>query len=187
MESENRIEKNEQSSIAADAQTSENRRKLIRGGLIGAPVLLALKTTPVLATTNCKLPSGFSTSGNLSRHRGQPCEQPATGPGWWPSQINLKDKFKKTGVPTSTPFNAIFGGTDSRSLLDVLGSGINFASLVVAAYLDWKSSSFIPGVSDADIRNMWNGTYKPPGSINYWTLAEGENYLRYVMGQTLNP
>ena len=39
----------------------------------------------------------------------------------------------------------------------------------------------------ADIVKMWNGLYKPPGNSNNWTLAEGENYLRYTMGLTLNP
>lgn len=186
MESENKIDKNEQPGTEVDVKTSENRRKLIRGGLIGAPVLIALKTTPVLATTNCKLPSGFSTSGNLSRHRGDPCERPANGPTWWSSQI-VANKFAGTGVPRNTQFNSVFGGTDTRTFLAVLSSGVNFASLVVAAYLGVKSSSFVPGITDADIKKMWSGTYKPPGSISNWSLAEGENYLRYVMGQPLNP
>lgn len=187
MESENKIDKNEQPGTEVDVKTSENRRKLIRGGLIGAPVLIALKTTPVLATTNCKLPSGFSTSGNLSRHRGDPCERPVNGPTWWPSQI-VSNKFTGTGISKNTKFNDIFTpSTNANSFLVVLNSGVNFASLVVAAYLDFKSSSFIPGISEADIKKMWSGTYKPPGSISNWSLAEGENYLRYVMGQPLNP
>jgi hypothetical protein len=38
-------------------------------------VLLALKSTPVLAG-NCKQPSGFSVSGNLSATGGKNCSSP---------------------------------------------------------------------------------------------------------------
>lgn len=186
MKPDRAMDNNEQREIATDVKTSENRRKLIRGGLIGAPILLALKSTPVLAC-NCKLPSGFSTSGNLSRNGGATCTDPAKGPAWWPSHIGSDNKFSGTGVPKTTPFNSIFGGSDTRSFLTVLNAGISFASLVVAAYLDVKATSFVSGISDLNIKQMWSGTYKPTPTSVTWTLAQGENYLRYTMGLALNP
>lgn len=186
MKSDNEMNESGQRGVGADAKTSKNRRKLIRGGLIGAPILLALKSTPVLAC-NCKLPSGFSTSGNLSRNGGATCTDPAKGPAWWPSHIGSDNKFSGTGVLKTTLFNAIFGGSDTRTFLVVLGTAPSFASLVVAAYLDVKATSFVAGISDLNIKQMWSGTYKPTPTSITWSLAQGENYLRYTMGLPLNP
>ncbi len=170
---------------------SGNRRKLIRGGVIGAPVLLALKSTPVLAC-NCKQPSGFSTSGNLSRNGGASCTDPAKSPTYW--SANTYDKYSSRGratkyfryanVRADTKFKDVFGGTDERKFIDVLGEG-SFASLVVAAYLNLKAGRFVSGVSLSSVQEMWNGTYRPTAGAPPWTKEEGENYLRYVMGLPL--
>jgi len=186
MEPENKTEKNPQAGHGSDIRTSENRRKLIRGGLVAAPVLLALKSTPVLAV-NCKLPSGFSTSGNLSRNGGAACLDPAHDPAYWLSHIT-GNNFTGTGVSKNTGFNTVFTpSTNANKFVDVLGSGINFSSLVVAAYLDISASAFVPGVSLANILQMLSGTYTPPGSATAWSANESENYLRYTMGLALLP
>jgi len=196
MESENKHEKNVPSEKMNETSHSEIRRKLLRGGLVGAPVLLALKSTPVLAC-NCKLPSGFSTSGNLSRNGGaSPCTDPAKNPAWWSSHIEKShqfssshggknQKFSGTNISTSTPFNSIFTGSDGRPLIDVLSSGITFSSLVVAAYLNVSASRFVPGVNILDIKKMWNGTYRPRFNARVRSLLENEDYLRYTMGLPL--
>jgi len=188
LESGNQVDQNKQPE--AEVKTSEGRRRLIRGTLVGAPILLALKSTPVLAS-NCKLPSGFSTSGNLSRNGGATCTQPAHQPSYWPSHINPTDgKFTGTGLLKTTPFNSVFGPPSdplNRNFLTVLNSGVNFASLVVAAFLDIKALYYVAGITTLNIQDMWKGNYKPPGSINNWTVAESENYLRYTMGLPLNP
>jgi hypothetical protein len=157
---ENQNGTNEPPVVEAGEKTSESRRKLVRGVLLGAPILLALKSTPVLAC-NCKLPSGFSTSGNLSRNGGATCTQPAHNPSYWPSHIGWDKKFT--------------------------GTGVNLASLVVTAYLDIKANYFVAGVTTQNIVYMWKGTYKPLGATTFWTAAECENYLRYTMGLPLNP
>ncbi len=187
MESENQVGQINQPGVDTEAQTSEGRRKLIRGALVGAPILLALKSTPVLAI-NCKLPSGFSTSGNLSRNAGATCTEPAAGPVYWRTAISGSE-FTGTGVSKNAAFNSIFSpSSDSTKLINILDTGsINFSTLVIAAYLDAKASAFLPGVSALNVQQMWAGTYVPTGSVSPWTLAESENYLRYVMGQPLNP
>lgn len=186
MEPENKYEKAGQSESTGKASHSENRRKLLRGGLIGAPVLLALKSTPVLAC-NCKLPSGFSTSGNLSRNGGKPstCTDPAKGPSWWSSHVEKNQKFTGTNISKNTAFNSVFTGGDNRPLIKVLNSGITFSSLVVAAYLDISASRFVPGVSAQDVKKMWAGTYKPRFEARVRSQLENENYLRYTMGLPL--
>lgn len=183
---ENQNGTNEQPVVEAGEKTSESRRKLVRGVLLGAPILLALKSTPVLAC-NCKLPSGFSTSGNLSRNGGATCTQPAHNPSYWPSHIGWDKKFTGTGILKTTPFKDVFGGSDTRTFLTVLQSGVNLASLVVTAYLDIKANYFVAGVTTQNIVYMWKGTYKPLGATAFWTAAECENYLRYTMGLPLNP
>jgi len=185
MESENKRKMDVPSEKMNEISHSEIRRKLLRGGLIGAPVLLALKSTPVLAC-NCKLPSGFSTSGNLSRNGGaSPCTDPARSPAWWPNHIEKTQKFSGTSISKNAPFNSIFTGSDGRPLINVLNSGITFSSLVVAAYLDISASRFVPGVSILDIKKMWNGTYQPRFNTRVRSLLENENYLRYTMGLPL--
>lgn len=176
---------------------SGNRRKLIRGGVVGAPVLLALKSTPVLAC-NCKQPSGFSTSGNLSRNGGATCTDPAKNPTYWSANTydtHTYDKsmgrtkktkyFRYANVPVATKFKDVFGGTDERTLIVVLGED-GFASLAVAAYLNLKAGRFVSGVSLSSIHDMWNGTYRPTAGVPPWTKEESENYLRYVMGLPLH-
>lgn len=187
------IEKGRQPLVAA--AESESRRRLIRGGLIGAPIILTLKSAPVLAC-NCKLPSGFSTSGNLSRNHGDTCDRPAYKPDYWKTHLTppvktrdgaLKSKFLNTDVFTDKLFNSIFGGNDKRTLFQVLETGVNLASLVVSAYLgiNSKPKHFVSGIFESDIKNMWRGSYVPNGSRIPWKANESENYLRYVMGLPL--
>lgn len=189
MESEDKLEKTGQSGKADENNRSEHsasRRKLLRGSLVGVPVLLALKSTPVLAC-NCKLPSGFSSSGNLSRNGGtaSTCTDPAKGPAWWPNHVDRHKRYSRTGISKDAPFNSIFTSADGRPLHSVLNSGVTFSSLVVAAYLNCEASSFVPGVGKHDIKKMWNGTYRPRFNTRVRTLLENENYLRYTMGLPL--
>ena len=88
-------------------------------------------------------------------------------------------------MPVDTKFKDVFGGTDERTLIVVLGED-SFASLVVAAYLNLKAGRFVSGVSLSSINGMWNGTYRPTAGVPLWTKEESENYLRYVMGLPLH-
>ena len=64
---------------------SKSRRNLLRAGAIGAPALITLKPAQVLAC-NCKLPSGFSVSGNLSRGP-KNCADPAEVASVWVNRV----------------------------------------------------------------------------------------------------
>jgi hypothetical protein len=185
VKSGNHINNDTQLEVPVVEEASIGRRKLIRSGMIGVPVLLALKSTPVLAC-NCKLPSGFSTSGNLSRNGGATCNDPAHAPTYWKTKYSGNpQKFSGTTLATSTKFSDVFGGTDTRTFLTVLGSGSNLASLVVAAYIGIKANYFVSGISIANIISMWQGTYRPTAGAPLWNNVNSENYLRYVMGLPL--
>ena len=144
---------------------------------------------------NCKLPSGFSTSGNLSRNNGagELCDQPARSPANWVNRwdsngifLNTINSTNPNGINRNTKFKDIFGGSDETKFKNVLLLD-NFASLVVAAYLNIASSAYVGGVTSGDILAMWGGTYKPPSSTKTWTQFESQNYLRYTMGMSLLP
>lgn len=182
MESEDQVNKRENPRIEDETKTSAGRRKLIRGALVGAPVLLALKSTPVLACSNCKQPSGFSTSGNLSRNGSAAIADPAHAPWYWANQTT-GDYFANTTILKSTKFKEIFNGShDKTKLSDVLTSGTEFNKLVVAAYLDVKEQAFVAGISEANIIAMWKGTYAPTPTSATWLQQQTVNYLKYTMG-----
>ena len=52
--------------------SSAGRRRLLQAGISAAPVIMTVASRPVLATTNCRTPSGF-VSGNVSNSTGVTC------------------------------------------------------------------------------------------------------------------
>src|SRR5438046_7128669 len=85
-------------------ELSTTRRRLLRGGLAAAPVMMTLVSRPVLAQT-CTTPSGY-VSANASRPGGSSCS--GYGPRhWygqmtWPSSYKPNDNFKKYFSPELT-------------------------------------------------------------------------------------
>ena len=86
------LEKTEKSAASQVAKSDsavsqKGRRRLVQAGLAGAPLLMALKSTPVLAS-NCKSPSGFSVSGNMSRPGDYVCTDfNGRGVSYWKTQL----------------------------------------------------------------------------------------------------
>lgn len=179
-----------------NAASRQGRRKLIQAGLASAPVLLALKSTPVLAG-NCKHPSGFSVSGNLSATGGKNCSSrfPDVGewakadPGIWP-----------TGYPRDTALFATALGAagighdadiGTYKLIDALNDSANPLNGKAAAVF-LGSFSYGPPSSTV-IQALWvdgvrGGGYSTLGQRNessIWHQTEVEKYFDYLLG--LNP
>jgi len=162
-----------------------NRRKLIRGGVIGIPTLLVLKSTPVLAS-NCKLPSGFSVSGNLSQTGMNQCSQPALKP----TQISSADplRLKKFAGNINYGHAGLVlpsGFASDYKLGAALSAGGDLA-LIAAAYINATNGVFAPGATNIMVRSMWNqtasgGTYVATTGVS-WTRTDVISYLNYVMG-----
>ena len=184
VKTENQETNDKKSGIQHSSMVSGNRRKLIRGGAIGIPVVLALKSTPVLAC-NCKLPSGFSVSGNLSQTHNNKCGDPALKPSQISSSNPLRQK-KFAGnisnghagliLPLNKPADWKLG--------DALSGGGDPA-LIAAAYINAANGSFSPGATTTMVRNMWNqtangGAYAPIAGVA-WTRTDVISYLNYVM------
>lgn len=177
---------------------SPRRRKLLRGAAIGTPALLALKSTPVMAC-NCKLPSGFSASGNLSRTGTKNCAAPCSKPSTWKGstyQYNKTDRCynDKTTIKTTTAFKdcgfSISKFSSGDSCDTVLGRGDrDIAALMCAAYLESLRSAGTGFPNSTIVKNMWNfgvcgsGYTVSPGIV--WKEDKVLQYLLYVTGQAV--
>ena len=168
-----------QSTTEAGSGTAQSkRRKLIQTGLVGAPVLLALKSTPVLAA-NCKLPSGFSVSGNLSRNGTTACSPKLNGVGYWVTNATLEQKDRPFAPPN---FNASTDASVTTFGQALAKGNTNIHAKIVAAFLSADAGSFLPL---ATVKDMWNlgvigGAY-PASAGDSWNAAEVEAYLDYIL------
>lgn len=184
MKTENQENNDMQSGAPRSSVASGNRRKLIRGGVIGVPVVLALKSTPVLAC-NCKLPSGFSVSGNFSQTHSNICAQPASKP----SQISASEplrlrKFAGSINSGDAGLTLPYGKPADWTLGSALSGGGDSA-LIAAAYINATKNQFSPGATNAMVRDMWNqtangGVYTPIAGVA-WVRMDVISYLNYVM------
>lgn len=172
-----------QQGIDSGVPAAQNRRrKLIQAGLAGAPVLMALKSTPALAA-NCKLPSGFSVSGNLSHPENYVCAPNPPGPAIWVNTIPDADKvlpFQSASTFTKSPLDS--GVT---TLLSALTSGQALDRLIVAAWLNAKYGH-VPDLTTAMVTAMWDqgvqgAGYIPIAGATPWHAAEVQAYLQYLM------
>lgn len=182
----------ETSAVAANV-ASGSRRRLLRGGLVAAPTLLALTTTPVLAC-NCKLPSGFTASGNFSQTGSYNCAAPGTKPTSWKSMVDTQGKFSGTGVAKATTFASVFGGTDTTSfyaLFCLTGANNDARALAAAVYLQSIVNGGYQFPYMSLVQKMWKDT---EGSGRFtavtapvvtWTRADVVVYFKYLTGLSI--
>lgn len=162
--------------------TSDSRRRLVQAGLAGAPLLMMLKSAPALAV-NCKQPSGFSVSGNLSKTNNANCAEPANGPDYWiglaPSST-WKDLVVGTTLGASTYSNSTL---NTLTLQEALNGSDETLKLIVAAYLDAGEGAF--PVDQTEVQRMWievpNGYIAETTHHTTWGVFELNQYLRYTM------
>ncbi|MCV2365002.1 hypothetical protein LNV23_16235 [Paucibacter sp. DJ1R-11] len=171
--------------------SSGRRRRLLQGGLVAAPTLLALTTTPVLAC-NCKLPSGFSASGNFSQTGSYSCTAPGKTPTGWKSTVDVNNKYFPTNVSKGTTFFSVFGGTDTTTtfwnLLCLSNANSDSRALAVAVYLQSVANAGANFPSVNMVKQMWTST---EGAGRYtvltapvltWSRAEVVVYFKYLTG-----
>jgi hypothetical protein len=180
--------------------SSSRRRALLKG--IGAPAVITLAASPAMAC-NCKLPSGFSVSGNLSRtgQQGTGCADGAKRPS---VQRGLHSSGNYTALGGSTTIARTKLCKDHVSMTGASGT---------CAITSTQTYDTILGIDDTDIRSlfascyiiasryggstfpttttlvgMWNsvkggGTYTPPAATVAWTREGVRKYLMYLTGQ----
>jgi hypothetical protein len=161
---------------------SPARRRLIKGGLAGAPVLMTVVARPALGQ-QCLTPSAFG-SGNLSRPGGGgvPCN--GATPGYW---IGHVAEFPAAFPPTKS-FTSVFGSgggiSSNSSLLDMLSGGNPLASNIVAAFLNAVSGRNVTPSADV-VKGIWGevvttGHFSPVAGVT-WLAADIIAYLQSTM------
>ena len=184
---------------ASGAQLLASRRRLLRGSVGVAPVVLSLNSGRVMGLTNpagqCASASAFG-SMNVSRPRNTvPCSGLSPGywkqytikpwpPGCYPVRIaqNAATKFSGTFTPIGPSM------TTNTTFLEVIDEPAQafstaLARAVVAAILNGKSDrvplSLLP---ISQIQAMWTATvnggrYSVPNSTISWNAAEVVAYI----------
>ncbi|HEY4084006.1 MAG TPA: hypothetical protein VGM81_25230 [Burkholderiaceae bacterium] len=196
-ENESKLEGSAQATppVAGSVVPSGSRRRLLRGGLAAAPALLALKTTPVMAC-NCKVPSGFSTSGNLSHNQGKTCAAPGTKPSGWKNNCGSQNPYYYNGCGTAAKRGDMFKTcfTNSTSYTNhnfdtCLGRGdADDQALAVACYLQAITSGGGNFPTTQQVKDIWNlgvcgSGYRPNNQSTYWSKAQCLSYFKYLTGQ----
>ena len=159
-----------------NAATRQGRRKLIQAGIAGAPVLLALKSTPVLAS-NCKSPSGFSVSGNMSRPGDYVCKEfNGRGVSYWKTQLTNDTTLN---ISYATAF-----GSDPKgisTLLDALNRS-DVYSKAAAVYLNANAAERLILQSVVNQGLESSAGYVPSVGAKPWHAFEVEAYFNYLLG-----
>ncbi|MCW5610981.1 MAG: hypothetical protein KIS83_09930 [Rubrivivax sp.] len=180
--------------VAAPEAVRAGRRRLLRGGLASAPVLLSLTSRPVTATT-CTQASSHA-SVNMSRmdqmytcggHGPDYWKQPQHAQRW-PSRFNAtsstnnNNQFTPMNSNQATLFDDVFGasgGYAGMTFLQVLslnatGGRDGLARHCVAAVLNANAGLTPTDVlSEVTTKNIWasfvsRGYYEPTAGIKWY-------------------
>ncbi|MFT4173716.1 MAG: hypothetical protein QM639_14225 [Rhodocyclaceae bacterium] len=192
---------NDQTPHTSDAPSpapavQEARRRLLRGGLIGAPVVLTLVSRPVLAQETCASPSR-AMSGNLSR--------PVTGlPPCAGRTISYYTPPERCPIKTKDyPFSRLFSqgsysgcnfGTKTvYQVLNLRSPTVDqrLGQCFTAALFNIRAGLVSPKVlTETTLRNIWNeyagknGTYQPFAGGPMWRARD---LLAYFDGSGIVP
>lgn len=176
------------------SQTNQLRRRLLRGGLAGAPVLLTLQSRSVMAC-HSTTPSAFgsisqSRPENLISLSGQP-------PSWW-CNTSCYDQWpsayhpvaKTSGYPkySATLFQDVFancGSYGTKTLVQILkladtsGAGL-VAKCVTAALLNASTGRTSAVLDVSAVKNIWNeyrskGYFEPTAGVKWYSTTHTPN------------
>jgi hypothetical protein len=186
---------NPDSASVSGPEPQAGRRRLLRGGLAAAPVLMTLVSRPVLAQ-QCQTPSGF-VSGNASVAVGAGPTCQGRTPGYW-KQSQWFHSWVPPYYPTTvggqgghqaTLFDAVFTPHYSgKTLLQVLQMGggppNDVARHVVAALLN-AAAGWTPVLTVAGVNGIWSeyitkGYFEPTAGV-HWGDAQIVSYLLSTM------
>jgi len=145
---------------ARDDSRLERRRRLLKGGLGAAPVLMSLASRPVLGADRLCTPSGMFSGGSL------PAEMPSCEgctPGFWKVEPHI-DEWGYAGVDPCDTFESVFGSQHPTgkelTLIETLceggGDDIARARHAVAAYLNARHPYVDFGASPEQVIDLYH-------------------------------
>lgn len=182
-----------------------SRRRLMRAGLSAAPVVLALKSNSVLASTGgyCVKPSTFASLGagaiklpNASQAPRINKSHTCYSHGYWknsnaglvPADFKTTTQFLSSSVTgfTSNP-GGHFTGKTIQQVLEMTGDGaaVALARHLAAAYLTARVHSGTAVLSVDDCKNIWNSagnTWGPVAGDKTWDTDRWVKYFDFVLG-----
>lgn len=177
--------------------SAEVRRRLLRGGLIGAPIILSVASRSVLACASTT-PSAF---GSISASRpdvlvslsGQPPSYWCQNQGTWPSPYFATTK-SGVGGHTATLFKNVLKPSpfsSSCTLLDALylrnGCSDVVAQYMVAALLNGAAGKTSAVLGAQAVINMWyeyasKGYFEPTAGIKWYARTSSNNSANGIVG-----
>ncbi|MFG6431711.1 hypothetical protein [Roseateles sp. LYH14W] len=195
---------------AVASGVSKARRNLLRASMIGGPTLIALKPASVIACS-CKLPSGFTVSGNASRGP-KNCADPSEVASVWKPRTtktaNGKDAYGNTIYEHRyrTKNGQVLTIHSGKLLSDLgitrgsysgttVGAWMNTGDtsdtgLFMACYVTaWAHSNGSNFPTKNTLRDMWNAAvattagYTVPNQTQKWDKAQVIGYLRFLTSQ----
>lgn len=188
----------------ASGPASTARRRLLRGSLGAAPVLLTVASRPVLAAAGeCVSPSSHTSLNASGDNKTYPCS--GRTPGFW----KQSQKFAQWPAPyypvttaghPATRFDdvfGVFGGYPGATLLQVLETGGNdlgrdaLARHIVAALLNAQKGWTPPTVLSVEmVKHIWSefvrlGYYEPTAGVRWYAdyavpATAGDGIIAYL-------
>ena len=172
------------------------RRRLLRGGLGAAPVVMTLASRPVLAATNCATPSSFASINASRPNQVQTCN--GLGLDYWRNPSNFSQwpaGFKANGGPNATTFASVFGVPvgEQRTLLQMLQLSAPtdrdaVAQQLVVSLLN-VASGRVPAtvMTRAGLLQIWSefytkGYYEPTAGIRWFANSSQPTGMPGVIG-----
>jgi hypothetical protein len=189
------------------AIASGARRRLLRGGLSAAPVLMTVVSRPVLGQNACLTASASVGSVPSSGQQTSTVVCSGLSPQQWKAQatrwptpyvgaVQQSEGFRALVSQTPTAFHCPTTGLaghvfSDRSMLAVIevnegGQGVTaLGRYVVAALLNARAGR-TPVLSETTVRSMWNdvinqGYFEPTAGVR-WGPTEIVQYIKTTMG-----
>jgi len=190
----------ENSTGPSAAPSSVSRRRILRGGLTVAPVVMSVASKPVLGSTVCQFASAAALSaGSNAMAKAQTCnglrpDQWKMLAAQWPqpycgtSAGDPQEQATLYHCPATGFSGRIFGELTMLEVLDVGEGGPGLRGLgryMVAALLN-ACCGRTPVLNETTVRSMWNdmlnvGYYEPTAGVQ-WQAPEIIAYLNTTMG-----
>jgi len=160
------------------------RRRLIKGGVLGASVVMAtLASRPAFAHA-CKTPSAY---GSMNTSRPAPLVECGYSPGYWKSKPGVQ-----WPIPQNTPFNQEFPAgmpaqPASLTLMQAIEMGgggvVAFRRHIIACLLNKRAGVTDDFLTELEIKEMWAAASTGSTYVNTtrgisWTAPQVMSYIQ---------